>query len=334
MRAALLVLFFVALPIAYLYALVHRVVTKKTRGIGLSFLVFVVAAATAAWALSQSKTDWAPVAMLGVQGEAALAGFLALEFIEWRNSPSRSEKLVAWFGLVASVAIIVFNVVGGIRNVAWNRAAQFAQSINYADPTKAVWVAQHEIAYALKQNPERRERWLDSTVRARLQDSVFLAAAVTYDFFSPQTLDALAGSAFQSIALGAIVNPGTSVETLAKTYERRSGSDPFMRALAQNRHTPPDILEKIYSRPHNSIGTEIALATNPSTPHDVLGSLAKSPKHPEVIHALLGNAALDCPLLADVEGYLADSRNSRARAYNTERMNRARLKVCPDRTIK
>lgn len=329
-----MVLFFVGLPIAYLYTLVHRIVTKKTRGIGLSFLVFVVAAVTAAWALSQSKTDWAPVAMLGVQGEAALAGFLALEFIEWRNSPSRSEKLVAWFGLVASVVIIVFNVVGGIGNVSANRAAQYMRPINYADPTKRVWVEKVEIAFALKQDPERRERWLDSSVRARLQDSAFLSAAVEYDFISPQLLDTLAGSAFQRVALGAIVNPGTSAETLAKTYESRSDSDPVVRALAQNRHTPPDVLRKIYSRPQNSIATEIALAANPGTPRDVLQSLAKSPSHPETIHALLGNDVLDCALLGDVKSYLADKNRSPARAYNSERMNEARSRVCSNSTVK
>ena len=334
MRAALLILFFVALPIAYLYTLVNRIVTKRTRGLGLSFLVFVAAALTAAWALSKSKTDWAPVAMFGVQGEAALAGFLALEFIEWRDAPSRELRIAAWFGLLASVAIIVFNVLGGSRNVATNRAAGFAHGISFPDPTLGVWETKFEIAYAMKQDPEHAKTWLDSTVRARLQDSVFLAAALTYDFLSTQTLDTLASSAFQPVALGAVVNPGTTGRTLAKTYERRSGLDPFMHALAQNRHTPPDILGKIYSQPHNSIGTEIALAANPGTPPDVLRSLAKSPKHPETIHALLGNQVVDCALLVDVESYLAGKERSRARAYNDVRMKEVRSTVCSSSTIK
>ena len=197
-----------------------------------------------------------------------------------------------------------------------------------------MWETKFEIAYAMKQDPEHAKTWLDSTVRARLQDSVFLTAAVTYDFLSPQTLDTLAGSVFQPVALGAIVNPGTSAETLAKAYERRSGSDPFMLALAQNRHTPRDILEKIYSRPHNSIGTEIALAANPAVPRNVLQSLAKSPKHPETIHALLGNQVVDCALLVDVESYLAGKERSPARAYNDVRMKEVRSRVCSNSTIK
>ena len=125
MVVVVLLLFCVVLPGAYLYTLLNRVVAKKTQGLSLSFLVSVATVATAAWALGHVRTGWAIYAYFGVQGEAALAGFLVLAFTKWREAPSRAVRILGWAGLVASVLIIVFNVALGIQNISANRAAQF-----------------------------------------------------------------------------------------------------------------------------------------------------------------------------------------------------------------
>jgi hypothetical protein len=118
MLATILIVCFFALPVAYFYILANRVVARKTRGLPLSFLIFVATASTAGWALSSdTRTEWwAPVAGFGVPGEAALAGFLVLGFTRWRDTPSRPARILAWAGLVASVLIIAFNVAQGILN--------------------------------------------------------------------------------------------------------------------------------------------------------------------------------------------------------------------------
>ena len=125
MGVVVLLVCFVVLPAAYLYTLLNRVVTQKTQGLRLSFLVSVVAVATAAWALGHVRTGWAIYAYFGVQGEAALAGFLVLAFTKWREAPSRAVRILGWAGLVASLLIIAFNVALGIQNMSANRAAQF-----------------------------------------------------------------------------------------------------------------------------------------------------------------------------------------------------------------
>jgi bacteriorhodopsin len=126
MGVVVLLVCFVVLPAAYLYTLLNRAVTRKTQGLRLSFLVFLAAIVTAAWALGQvRRTGWAPYAWYAVQGEAALAGFLVLAFTKCREAPSRPVRMLGWAGLVASVLIIAFNVALGIQNISANRAAQF-----------------------------------------------------------------------------------------------------------------------------------------------------------------------------------------------------------------
>ena len=131
MGVIVLLVCFVVLPVAYLYTLLNRVVTQKTQGLRLSFLVSVAAVVTAVWAIGHVRgTGWASYAMyFGVQGEAALAGFLVLAFTKWREAPSRAVRILGWAGLVASVLIIVFNLAGGIYNISANRAAQVFQPV-------------------------------------------------------------------------------------------------------------------------------------------------------------------------------------------------------------
>lgn len=326
MRFAILLVCLVAIPIAYLFTLAKTVRAKDTRGAPLSLLFFAAAAVTAAWAIDKSRSDWAALGYIGVPLEAALAGLLALAFSRLRGAPSRGQRILAWVALAASVLILEFNVAQATQTASANRAADASDEAHFGQFIRD----EKFIAGALKQNPGREREWLDSSIRARMQDSSFLSAALNNDSISPGLLDTLAGSPFQEVALGAASHQGTSGETLAKSFRAHSDSDLFVHALAANRHTPPHILQEIYRRPHNTSGIEISLAGNPATPRDVLRGLGKSASYPETIQMLLRNETLDCPLLREVAAHLAGKGSPLARDYNVARINELMPNLCSD----
>jgi hypothetical protein len=324
MQVVVVLAFVVGIPIAYLFIVTKRILARDTCGVPLSLAFFAASAVTAVWAIGQSREGWADIGYVGVPVEAALVGFLALAFGRFRDASIPSRRILAWLSLVASVLIVVFNVAQGTQTASANRAddsydeAQFGQFIR----------DENLIAAALKQNPERERAWLDSSIRTRMNDSVFLSAALQNDSISPGLLDTLTGSRFQPVALRAVSNQGTSGETLARIYGAHSDSDPFVQAVAANHNTPPHILREIYRRPHNTSGIEISLAGNPATPRDVLRGLAGSATYPETIQMLLRREALDCPLLREVAAYLAGKGRPLARDYNVARLNEVTPKLC------
>jgi len=320
--------FFLGLPIVYVRALHHQNVAGEALNVRLSLLVFVAVAATAVWALSQSRSQWGALGYLALPGEAALAGWLSLAFGRWRNSSDTNRWLLGRLALPVSALLVVFNVAQGARNIAANRAYDEYDE-KYFGPSNRV---EKFITAGLEQNPGRGEEWLDSTIRTRLRDSVFLSVAVRYDLVSPGVLDTLANSPFQVVAVSAIINQRTRAETLARSYRAHSDSHVFVQPLAHNPRTPPDILREIYHRHHNRIGIEGSLAENSASPRDVLEGIATSAKHPEEIHALLRNPALDCELLGKVASYLGGEGKALARDYNIARMNEVRPTVCSGKT--
>lgn len=322
--------FVVGIPVAYLFIVTKRILARDTGGVPLSLLFFAASAVSAVWAIGQSRASWDEIGYVGVPVEAALAAFLALAFGRLKDASIRSQRILAWLSLAASVLIVVFNVAQGTQTAAANRAddaydeAQFGQFFR----------DKNLIAAALKQNPGREGAWLDSSIRARMNDSVFLSAVLENDSISPGLLDTLTGSRFQPVALRAVSNQGTSGETLAKSFRAHSDSDPFVHAVAANHHTPSHILREIYRRPHNTSGIEISLAGNPATPRDVVRGLAGSATYPETIQMLLRREALDCPLLREVAAYLAGKGQPLARDYNVARINEVTPKLCSGRAGK
>ncbi|HEX9083933.1 MAG TPA: hypothetical protein VF836_04270 [Gemmatimonadaceae bacterium] len=314
----------VGIPVAYLFIVTKRILARDTCGVPLSLLFFAATAVTAVWAIGQSRAGWADIGYVGVPVEAALAAFLALPFRRLKNAPIRSRRILAWLSLAASVLIVVFNVAQGTQIASANRADDAYDEAQFGQFTRD----ENLIAGALKQNPGRERAWLDSSIRTRMNDSVFLSVALANDSISPGLLDTLTGSRFQPVALRAISNQGTSGETLARIFRAHSDSDLFVHAVAANHHTPSHILREIYRRPHNTNGIEISLAGNPATPRDVLRGLARSATYPETIQMLLRRETLDCPLLREVAAYLAGKGQPLARDYNVARLNEVTPKLC------
>jgi len=324
MQMVIVLALVVGIPVAYLFMVTKRILARDTGGVPLSLLFFAASAVTAVWAIGQSREGWAEIGYVGVPVEAALAGFLALAFSRLKDGSIRSRRILAWLSLAASVLIVVLNVAGGTQTASANRADDAYDEAHFGQFIRD----ENIIAAALKQNPGRERAWLDSSIRARMNDSVFLSAALENDSISQELLDTLTGSRFQPVALSAVINQGTSGETLAKIFRAHSDSDPFVHAVAANHNTPPHILREIYRRPHNTSGIEISLAGNPAAPRDVLRGLARSATYPETINMLLRRGTLDCPLLREVTAYLAGKGQPLALDYNVARLNEVTPKVC------
>jgi len=282
----------IGIPIAYLVVLVGLLVRREPGGLGLSLLFFAAAVMTGVWAIDQSRSSTAGIAFLGIPLMGALGGFLGLAFGRWRSSSEPARKIGAWVGLAGALLLVSFNISQGAQTKSKNRTNDnkwAAQSAEIARDRKM-------IDSALKLNAGRERRYLDSSIRARMNDRAFLIAALPHDSISPALLDTLAASNDLGISLEAVRNPGTDSVTLARVFRTHSVPFYFFQALAAHHHTPPEILRQLYQHPEPMGGLAIWFASNPSTPRDVLDEISKSTDR-NVIAQLLENPALDCQML-------------------------------------
>jgi hypothetical protein len=321
------VLFLLALlgiPCAYLVVIAVLVFRGDARGIGLSLLFFAASVATGVWAILQSKSSTAGIGFLGIPLLGGLAGFLGLAFGRYRTSPEPARRIGAWIGLTAALILVGFNIAQGAQT----RAKYRVYDVKQAEFSAEIGRDRDSIALALKQNPGRQRLYLDSSIRARMNDRAFLLAALPNDSISPGVLDTLANSDDLGIALEAVRNPNTTGQTLARVYRTKSYPDYFFQALAAHQHTPPEILRDLYHRPRTISGLDIWFAGNPSTPKEILSEIARTTSERHVVNALLVNPALDCPVLSLLAANLMKRQNRDADNPEVERITQLVPVLC------
>jgi len=324
-------IFFLALlglPIAYLVVLVMLLLRKEPRGVWLSVSFAAAAAMTDIWAIEQSRSSTAGIAILGLPMLGALGGFLGLAFGRYRTSIDRPRRIGAWLGLAAALALVGYNIAQGRQEKSKNKGRDETQAAFRAEISRD----RDSIATALKQNPGRERAWLDSSVRTRMTDRAFLLAALPNDSMSPDLLDTLANSSDLNIALEAVRNPNTRPETLEHVYRTKSYPDYFFQALAAHRHTPPNVLIELYRRPRTITMLDIWFAGNPSSPHEVLDQISRTATDRSVIAALLENPSLDCGMLTQLAVTLMKRQNRDADNPNVARLSELTPTVCPTKT--
>lgn len=314
----------IGIPIALLALLVSLLVRKSPKGIGISVLFFVLAAGSAFWAITQSRSSTAGIGLIGLPFIGAVGGFLGLAFGRWRSSTKPGHSVGALLGLGGAVLLIAFNVREGTKTTAKNRVADEKQTAFSAE----IGRDRALIAAGLGQNENRQRAYLDSSIRARgITDRAFLIAALENDSISPGILDTLANSNDLGIALQAVRNPSTSGATLTRVYRTHSYPDYFFQALAGNPHTPPEIIRELYTRPRTITGLDIWFARNPATPRDILDRISKTTKERPVIGELLQNPVLDCALLEQTARNAAATPHDPA-DYVTARIEELRPTLC------
>lgn len=285
---------FLVLPIAYLVVLAVLAFRRSPRGIGTSLVFFVVAFASGYWAITQSTSSTASLGFLWLPFMCASVGFLGLAFGRWARGRADEDprRFLGRLALGGAVLIVGITIREGIRTREGNQAREARYQTQVADVIQARAV----IAEGLKENPGRQRDFMDSSIRARMNDRPFLLAALDYDSISPGILDTLATSADRGIALEAVRNPSTQAATLTKVYEQKDYPDYFFQALAGNPNTPPEILRKLYTNPGVISSLDIWLAGNPGTPRDVLEQITRKTTDESVISRLRENPAVDCAM--------------------------------------
>ena len=301
---------------------------REPRGVGLSLLFFTAAIATGVWAILQSRASTAGIGFLGIPLLGALGGFLGLAFGRYRSSPQPIRRVGAWLGLAGALILVSFNVAQGAKTRNRNRVSDDRQTAHSAEIARD----RELIDAALGENPGRHQAWLDSSIRARMNDRAFLLAALPHDSISPDLLDTLANSQDLGVALETVRNPNTRSETLERVYRTKTYPDYFFQALAAHRNTPPAILREMYTRPRTIGGLAIWFAGNPSTPHDILDDIARTNTDRSVIGSLLENPALDCQILTRVAVNLMKGQNRDAEDSNVMRLNELLPTKCPNTT--
>jgi hypothetical protein len=312
-------------PIAYAVVLAALLVRKDPRGLALSLLFAAAAVMSAVWAMDESRSSTRGLAFLGFPVMATLGGFLGLAFGRYRNSADVSRKIGAWLGLAGTLALITFNISGGLKEKSKNRKRDETQEAFRAEISRDRDI----IAAGLKKNPGRERAWLDSSIRTRMTDRAFLLAALPNDSVSPEILDTLANSPDLSIALEAVRNPNTRPETLEHVYRTKSYPDYFFQALAAHHHTPPNVLLELYHRPQTISGLDIWFAGNPATPKVILDEISRTATDRSVIGALLENPSLDCGMLTQLAVTLMKRQNRDADNPSVARLSELTPTVCP-----
>ena len=277
--------------------------------------------------MDQSRSSTRGLAFLGFPLMAALGGFLGLAFGRYRASSDVSRKIGAWLGLAAMLALIAFNISGGLKEKTKNKGRDATQAEFSAEISRD----RDSITAALKASPGRQRAWLDSSIRTRMADRAFLLAALPNDSMPPGLLDTLANSTDLNIALEAVRNPNTRPETLEHVYRSKSYPDYFFQALAAHHNTPPNVLRELYRKPRTIMTLDIWFAGNPSTPHEVLDQLSRTATDRSIIAALLENPSLDCGMLTRLAITTMKTQNRDADNPNVARVAELVPTHCPDK---
>ena len=289
---------FIVLPVLYLVALGVVALKRSPRGIATSLVFFAVAFAGGYWSITQSRSSTAALGFLWLPVLCTMVGFLGLAFGRWARAGAEAgpRRIFGWLALASAFVLIGVTVREGLRT----RSRNQARESRYRAQVTEVVAARRQITEGLKRNRGRQRAFMDSIIRARMNDRAFLLAALDYDSISSGILDTLATSPDRGIALEAVRNPGTRAGTLTRVYEQKNYPDYFYPALAGNPNTPPEILRKLHHNPGVVSNLDIWLAGNPGTPRDVLDKIATRTTEEHIITRLLQNPAVDCSLLGSI----------------------------------
>jgi hypothetical protein len=312
-----------AIPLAYLGVLIWLLIKRDSRGLALSLIFFAATLFAGAWAITQSRASTAGIGFLFLPLTGAVAGFFGLAFGRWRNSDESARRVIALLGLAGAIALLVLNIVQGAQTIGKNKTRDNEQ-VRYS---AAIALNREDIESAIRANPGRQRVWIDSAIRANMNDPAFLIAALPNDSVSPEVLDAVARTHELNVTLEAIRNPNTRAETLSWVYQNASYPFYFFQTLAAHHNTPPDIMRKLYTQ--NTIGgLDIWFAGNPSTPKEILADIAGKTTDRNVVRALLENTAIDCSAMSALATNLMKKQNRTADNVDVQRFSEVYPTVC------
>lgn len=118
------------LPLAFLSAVALLFVRRRHAPALYGLGAFVLAIGAGWWAIDQSRSSTAGIGFLFLPAVAAIAGALAAAGAAWRARERAEARtgfaILGWLGLLASLAIVLSLVMGGVTEIAKNRARDSA----------------------------------------------------------------------------------------------------------------------------------------------------------------------------------------------------------------
>src|SRR6266550_4506488 len=125
---------FIGIPIFYVYQLVKAIASKDGTAVAVSLVLTFLAAATAAWAVSQAREESIGTAIgyAALPLDAALVGLLGLSSVRWSRSSSSRRQTLAWGALAMSAALICFNIAGAEQTIRANEEYDEYDEVNFA----------------------------------------------------------------------------------------------------------------------------------------------------------------------------------------------------------
>ena len=312
------------LPLGSVILLGVLLFRRDARGIGTSLLFFAAFIVAGAWAITRSRASTAGIGFLFLPAEASIAGVLGLVFARNRTSDIPRYRYAGWLSLFAGVAVIGFTLWSGVQINKLN-ASRDNQQARYS---AAIASNRQQIDATLQANPGRQRAWLDSSIRARLNDRAFLLAALPHDSISPEVIDTVAYNPDLGVTLEALRNRNASAQTLERVYHTASYPDYFYQALAAHHNTPDSVLRRLHQNPGVISGLDIWLAGNPSTPKDVLIDIGRKTTDRNVVAALLENPSADCATMSALAENLMKKQKRDADDVNVQRFSEVYPTVC------
>ena len=313
------------LPLAYVAGLVALLVKRRRSDVALSALFAAATVAAGAWSLVQSRSSTAGIGFIFLPMLGAVAGVLVLAYTQSRREESRLLRALGLAALAAACIPIIVELRGGRATIARNASRDADQGRR--DSAYARYRARFDTIVTT--SGPRAAHTVESLLRTHRDDRELVLAALERPQVSAPLLDTFARSPDLGIALQAVRNPNTSLETLEWIYRTHDNRTYFLQALAAHPNTPPGILREIHAvQPAPITGLDIWFAGNPSAPIDVLLDVARSTESIDAVRALLRHPSLDCAMIdgmargpavrahaadADVAEQLASERATRCR---------------------
>jgi hypothetical protein len=229
--------------------------------------------------------------------------------------PQRETRAAAWICLLASVGVVLMELVGGIQEQRKNESRDRQQ----AEVQEAIRENRMGIARLIRENPGHESAVLDAEIDTHLGDRNFLIPALETAFVSDDRLDQLSTHDDSAIVTSVARNARTRSDTLERIYRKSSRQQYFFQklaefqALAAHKNTPVAILTTLAALPEARGSLDRWFADNPSAPRDVLDRIASS-GDVYMLRSLLANAALDCELLRKAAARLGPADRNEVRS--------------------
>ena len=213
----------IAAPIGYLFVLGNLLVHKDRKGIGVSLLFAALAVGTAYWSITRSRSSTAGIGILGLPLMLAVGGLLGLAFGRWRASTHGFRSVGALLSLGGVVLLIAFNLREGWKTIGKNQVRDEQQAAHSAEIERDRAL----IAAGLAQNENRQRAYLDSSIRARMNDRAFLIAALENDSVSRDILDQIATTTKEPTVINALLeNPSLDCALLEQVARKVAAIPP------------------------------------------------------------------------------------------------------------